>query len=274
MTKKDISKILIEGSCESRLILIFEEMARSIFTTEKMLTDDECYRIANSFKSAAEIKRRKEFSQADAVVHNAIINLQTALFTVRIHYSDLRSYILLLSYIDNTELLVNSVLHEVKTPKEREMIAKKAAKGACLILNEIKTDDEGYIEISLDSNYVKDDKGSFLNLMNNAKQSTIKAIIKFLSWKAAILDYMKDKGFNIKTYKDKIQEMTDQVYDPILKWEECEDSFSIYNPLLDKLKSKYFITPNIRELKVDVNEYNEFKELFLDREQKIIMIKS
>ena len=86
--------------------------------------------------------------------------------------------------------------------------------------------------------------------------------------------FRSDKGFNIKTYKDKIQEMTDQVYDPILKWEECEDSFSIYNPLLDKLKSKYFITPNIRELKVDVNEYNEFKELFLDREQKIIMIKS
>jgi len=114
MVKKDISKILIEGSCENRLILIFEEMARSTFAIEKMLTDAECYRIANSFKGVGEINRRKEFTQADAVVHNAIINLQTALFAVKIHYSDLRSYILLLSYIDNTELLVNSVLHESK----------------------------------------------------------------------------------------------------------------------------------------------------------------
>ena len=274
MVKKDISKILIEGSCENRLILIFEEMARSTFAIEKMLTDAECYRIANSFKGVGEINRRKEFTQADAVVHNAIVNLQTALFTVKIHYSDLRSYILLLSYIDNTELLVNSVLHEVKTHEEREMIAEKAAKGVCLILNQIKTDDEGYIEIKLDSNYFKDDKGSFLNLMNNAKQATIKAIIKFLSWRAAILDYMEDKGFNIKTYKDKIQEMTDEVYDPILGWEEYENSFAIYNPLLDKLKSKYSIALNIRELEVDTSEYNQFKELFLDKEQKTIVIKN
>jgi len=51
--------------------------------------------------------------------------------------------------------------------------------------------------------------------MNNVKKEVETSVIKYLSWESAILDFMEERGFNVKTYKEQIKQMTTQVYSPI-----------------------------------------------------------
>jgi len=115
MAKKDIGKILTTGSPKQRILLIAEERARSKFFKERLLTEGEFNQLSNSFKKPNEIKLWNEFRSLDETITNAIINLQGKMFEVLMNYSNLRGYILVWNTIENAELLVNSVLHEIKT---------------------------------------------------------------------------------------------------------------------------------------------------------------
>ena len=114
MAKKDIGKILTTGSTKQRLLLLAEDNARAKYSQERLLTDHEINQLSNSFKKPNEIKLWNEFRRLDDTVTNAIVNLQGLKFEVLMNYSNLRGYILVWNSIENTELLVNSVLHEIK----------------------------------------------------------------------------------------------------------------------------------------------------------------
>jgi hypothetical protein len=272
MAKKDIGKLLITGSPKQRLILIAEDRARGKLLQEKLLTDHEFNELSKSFKKPNEIKLYNEFREADATVINAIINLQGLMFEVLMNYSNLRGYILVWNSIENAELLVNSVLHEIKDPKERKRIAEDGAKGIDLLFSDTETDQEGYIEIKIDrygeSIGFKDKRTSLWYVMNNVKKEVETSVIKYLSWESAILDFMDNKGFNVKTYKEQIKQMTTKVYNPIIGWDKYSGELDtvISHPRLEKIIKKYAICPNIEELKVDEAQYNWFRKHFLDGE--------
>jgi hypothetical protein len=280
MVKKDIGKILTTGSPKQRLLLIAEDIARGKYFQEKLLTHSDFNQLSNSFKKPNEIKLWNEFRKLDDTVTNAIVNLQGLKFEVLMNYSNLRGYILVWNSIENAELLVNSVLHEIKDPKERKRIAEDGAKGIDLLFSKTEPDQEGYIEIKVDfekTSYKGKKYGekpeptkeySLWYVMNNVKKEVENSVIKYLSWETALLDFMEDKGFNVKTYKEQIKQMTTLVYSPIIGWAKYSGELNtgLPHPRLEEIIKKYAICPNIGELKVDEAQYNWFRRYFLDGE--------
>jgi len=273
MTKKDISKILTTGSPKQRMLLIAEEIARGKCFKEKLLTEREFEQLAKSFKKPSEIRLWNEFRKLDDTVTNAIVNLQGKMFDVLMNYSNLRGYILVWNTIENAELLVNSVLHAIKDPKERKQIAEDAAKGIYMLFSRVEPNQDGYIEIKVDGYKDKPRKKeySLWYVMNNVKKEVETSVKKYISWEKAILDFMAERGFNVKTYKEQIKQMTNKVYRPIIGWAKYSGKLDTNlhnsrNPRMEKIIKKYTICPNIDELKVDEEEYNWFRRYFLDGE--------
>jgi hypothetical protein len=122
--------------------------------------------------------------------------------------------------------------------------------------------------MSYNSKKIKTKKYSLWYVMNNVKRDAVNSAIKFLSWREAILDYMEEEGFSIKTYKEIINAMTEDIHKPIIGWTKYLTEEKLFIPNLphnraDKLKAKYSITPNTRELEVDTEIYNYFKKEYL-----------
>ena len=79
---------------------------------------------------------------------------------------------------------------------------------------------------------------------------------------------MEETGFNVKTYKEVLQEFTDQVHAPVIGWAKYEGELNtgLPHPQVEKLLKKYAITPKIEELEINEEEYNRFKNDFLGDE--------
>ena len=275
MAKKDISKILTTGSLKQKLLLVAEQKARHTYGKELILTDHEYNQLSDSFKESNEIKLWNVWNRHAVKIVGAITNLQGLMFEAQMNYSNLRGYILVWNSIENAELLVNSVLHEIKDPKERKRIAEGGAKGVDLLFSKTTTDQEGYIDIKIDFEenlgYKETDltkKYSLLYIMNNVKEEATASAIRFITWRQAIVDYMEENNFNVKTYKDIIQGFTDRVYAPIIGWAKYEGELrtGLPHPQVEKLLKKYAITPKIEELEINDAEYSRFKKDFLEDE--------
>ena len=265
MAKKNIDKVLTSGSPKQRLLLIAEERARGKYFKERLLTEGEFNKLNESFRKPNEVKLWNEFRSLDETITNAIINLQGKMFEVLMNYSNLRGYILVWNTIENAELLVNSVLHEIKNQEERRRIAKAGATDVNILLVKTEPDQEGYIDINIDP---KEEKISLQYAMNNVKKEVETSVIRYLSWERATLDFMEERGFNVKTYKEQIKIMTAKIYEPIIGWDKYsgEISSTLSHPRLERIVKKYAICPNMDDLRVDEEEYNWFKRYFLDGE--------
>jgi len=295
MSKKDIATILKEGTPRQRLLILAEDIARGSFdfnhpdlkeNKEPLLTDKEFTALSDSFKTDQEIRLYNKWRQYDRTVRNTLTNLQGLRFEVKMHFSNLRGYILVWNSIENAEQLVNSVLHEIKDTKERVRIAKEGAEGISLLFTKTTIDPEGYLDLKIDfeRNTWIDEEGvrhkekqrktkefSLWYVMNNVKKQAISSAITFISWRQALLDYMDKKGFNVKTYKDMIKVISEDVFSPIIGWEKYLSDSKTFIPgnpkeRLDKLKSKYNITPVVSELEVDKEIYDYYKKNYLEDE--------
>lgn len=265
MAKKNIDKVLTSGSPKQRLLLIAEERARGKYFKERLLTEGEFNKLNESFRKPNEVKLWNEFRSLDETITNAIINLQGKMFEVLMNYSNLRGYILVWNTIENAELLVNSVLYEIKNQEERKRIAKAGATDVNILLVKTEPDQEGYIDINIDP---KEEKFSLQYAMNNVKKEVETSVIRYLSWERATLDFMEERGFNVKTYKEQLKKMTAKIYEPIIGWDKYSGEISspLSHPRLEEITKKYAICPNMDDLKVDEEEYNWFKRYFLDGE--------
>lgn len=272
MAKKDISKILTTGSLKQKLLLVAEDVARTKYSKEKLLTDTEFNQISESFKKPNEIKLWNQWLKMDRIVTNSIINLQGLKFEVLMHFSNLRGYILLWETIQEAEVLSNHILHEIKDQEERIRISTQSAKLGKFIFTDIDIDEEGYLDMNIEEREQyetrKDKRYSLWEVMNNVKKEATTAVIQFISWRDAIIDYMEEGGFNVKTYKDLLKQMEEDVYKPIIGWRKYDSEEETFIPDMpnkraDKLKNKYSLTPNMKELKADPEIYNYFKTGFL-----------
>lgn len=265
MAKKNIDKVLTSGSPKQRLLLIAEERARGKYFKERLLTEGEFNKLNESFRKPNEVKLWNEFRNLDETITNAIINLQGKMFEVLMNYSNLRGYILVWNTIENAELLVNSVLHEIKNQEERRRIAKAVATDVDILLVKTEPDQEGYIDINIDP---KEEKINLQYAMNNVKKEVETSVIRYLSWERATLDFMEERGFNVKTYKEQIKIMTAKIYEPIIGWDKYSGEIPspLSHPRLERIVKKYAICPNMDDLKVDEEEYNWFRRYFLDGE--------
>ena len=290
MSKKDISKILTKGTVKQRLLLYFENVASVNHGKKELLTTSEATTIANSFKTPNEIRLWNKWCRLDRKVSMAIMNLQGLKFEVLMDLSNLRGYILVLHTIENAEVLVNSVLHEVKDTKERKRISEAGSKGVDLLFSKTTTDQEGYVDIKIDfeGDSYTDENGklihytepsrktkqyTLLTVMNNVRSQAITSATKYISWSKAIEDFMEEEGFNVKVYKEIIEKLDSHIYQPIISWPKYREDSKTFIPELpnlraDKIKTKaqYNMAPNILPIEVDENIYNWFTKEFLKDE--------
>ena len=72
---------------------------------------------------------------------------------------------------------------------------------------------------------------------------------------------MEDKGFNIKTYKQKIELLTKEIYSPIIHWAKYygENNTGISNYRVENLLRKYKIAPDRQLYDIDEVEYKFFR---------------
>jgi len=260
MGKKDIGKILTTGSTRQRLLLIVEDIARGKYFQERLLTESEFNQLSDSFKKPNEIKLWREFKEIDETITNALVNLQGLLYDVKRRYSDLRGYILTWNAIENAETLVNSVLHEIRDVKERRRIAKDGAKGVNLLFSETFSDEEGYINIDIDfeEDSYEDEDGKPIGFKDKPRKTK-----KYCLWEIMNND---EKGFNVKTYKTAIRNLTKQVYEPVIGWGKYygKNNTGLSHPRLEELLKQYSICPEVKDLKIDEEQYTWFRRYFLD----------
>jgi len=277
MAKKDIGKILSSGSTKQRLLLIVEDNARMRYGQERLLTDEQTGQLSDSFKKPNELKLWNKWLTVDSKVANAIVNLQGLKFEILMHYSNLRGYILVWETIQEAELLTNHVLHEIKDPEERRRVSSQARELGYFLFSQINTDPEGYLDIDIDfkreenSAGVRSRKFSLWYVMNNVKKEAVGSVIRFKSWRQALLDYMEEEGFTVKTYKEIINAMNDDIHKPIIAWTKYHIEETMFipdqpNSRANKLKAKYGIAPNIKELEPDQEIYDFFKNEYLGNE--------
>lgn len=275
MSKKDIGKLLTTGTAKQRLLLIAEDRARVTYGEERILTDSDFNKLLDSFKKPNEIKLYNQFLKYGKAVNNSLLNLQGLKYEVIKHYSDLRGYILLLNSYENSELLVNSILNEIKDPVERERLAKIGVTGSSFLFSQAVIDKEGFIDIqtSFERETWIDENGkrlkkpivsnthSLWEVMNNVKRKAEFTASRYLSWEKALTDFIEDKGFNVKTYKDKIELLSTEIWAPIIHWAKYygENNTGLSKPRVDKLISKYKIAPERDLYEIDEAEYNFFK---------------
>ena len=284
MAKKNISKVLNSGSPTQRMRLLAEDIARGKFNKERLLSDAEFNALSDSFKKPQEVKVYNKYSLADRTVTNGIMNLQGLKYEVLMHYSNLRGYILVWQTMEEAELLANGILNETKDLEERKRIAEVGKKGISLLFTELETDQEGYLDIQIDfdkdrptlSKEVDPEREKRITLwgvMNNVKAQAIKKATEFSSWRQAILDYMDEENFNIKTYKEILDQFAQEVYSPIIQWHKYNpDVKEFISPELphkraDNLKDYYSILPKLSDIaEVDEEVYSWFRNYILEND--------
>ena len=211
------------------------------------------------------------------------MNLQGLKYEVLMHYSNLRGYILVWQTMEEAELLANGILNETKDLEERKRIAEVGKKGINLLFMNMETDQEGYLDIQIEfdkdipkfSKYRNPDREKQITLwgvMNNVKAQAIKQATEFTSWKQAIKDYMDEEGFDIKTYKEMLEQFAQEVYAPPIQWTKYNSDVKEFIPGLphkraDKLKEYYSILPKLSEIaEVDEEVYSWFRKNILENE--------
>jgi len=284
MAKKDISKTLAQGSIKQRLLLLAEDTARGKHFQERLLTPEDRERIYDSIRKPNELRLLREFEEADDTVTNSIINLQGLLFELKMHNSNLRGYIISWYTTEGAELMVNSILHEIKDPQERKRIAQAGAKNTDLLFIETEVDQEGYLDLKVEfqKETYTDEQGkkiswkdkprmttdfSLLHVINNVRAEVVDAFTRYISWERAILDFMEDRGFNVKTYKKVIENLGNQARQPITGWSKYygQVNTGIQHPRIERIISRYDICPDLEEIQVDIEQYAWFRKYFLDR---------
>lgn len=265
ITKKDIARIIKEGTREEKLVLLSEDIARHKSNKERILSDIEVDSMVDKFTTQTEIQHYNKFRYIDDTITVAIATLTALRFELETHFSNLRGYILVWNTIENAELLANSILHEIKDEKERKRIAEKASKRVNLLFGKTAPDQEGYIEVNIGTKNapIKNENYTLWYVMGNVERDFSKNMVKFLSWKKAILDYMQETGFKIPTYEEIIENIHAEVNSFAIwnKYTTSVETFSKNQPpeRIDKLKTQFDVTAKTDDLKVNMTIYKNFK---------------
>lgn len=276
MTKREVNRILKAGTAKERALLIAENEARMKYGQERLLSGTDLFTLQDSFQTKKELDLLEHFKNYGYTVTMATVNLQGLLYESKMHQSNLRGYILVRSYMETAELLTNSILHEIPE-EERKRIANTNFRrlGVHFPFFQVTPDPEGYIDLkaSFDSQKPKAKRGagdtskdrdfSLMDLTLGVKQDLINCLTRFFSWEKAILDFMDEKGFKVKAYRESILAISERAKTQIIGWEKYEGTSKSANDREKKLLEQYAVCPDISEIQVNEEEYKWFKKHIL-----------
>lgn len=277
---KDISKTLKGGSVKQRLRLIAEHYAK-VQTSggkEMLFTEHEVRELIDTFKTPQEIQKYNQLASYDKMVRDAVAILEIQIKSFKEAMAYITGYCLLWESYDRASEMANSMLHEVKDKNLRKQLIKRATQNSNFFYSKVEVEDEQYIRINTgkarNSRVNKGKTGDDYNLEGilqiwSSKASALLAECKGMA--SAILDYMEEKDFTPKAYKETIKNLLEPVEKdwsilPKYSKKRMEES-GILTPDKAHYYTKYFIYPIAEEIEPDQEIYKKMLDSMLNYER-------
>lgn len=273
--KKDLSSIVSTGTPTQRALLLAEVIAHANWsrTGEQLLSETELKKLSDSFRSPREIQLWNKFSRLDKLVTAGINIYQGGHYEALYRVAQLRGWGLYWDALEEAELVFNCLLLEALPGEDKLKARKKAAskvlKKANFIYGEYDVEEDGTIGLKVDLLSVATlsqdkSKTTLLKIMDRRKKDLEKIVIRQISWEKALLDVMAEEGFRVKTYKQIIREISQDLKKQLNYWGryvyEMKERLGPYSPRAVTLLREYDYSVNIEGLEVSQEDYNYFRE--------------
>lgn len=264
MSKKDIAKVITSGTAKEKVSLLTEDVAKRKSGLEPALTEDDFQTLLKSIKKVGEVRLYNQFRKIDQTVTTGLYVLNQSRVLYRMHISDLRGYTLLWESYQRAEELSNFILHETKDQNERARIAKKAISYTEFILANLEIDGEGYVEIRIDA-ADGTDTASLIKAISGVRRQAEKEIGRTLGYAQALLDYMDERDFKVKTYQDQVRNIINDVQSDKALWLKysSQDKRGLKKGELKREVERervFGIYPDPSDIQMDKAAYNHFKK--------------
>jgi len=276
---KDISKTVKGGSVKQRLKLIAEHyaMLQTSGGGKGLFTDHEVQELIDSFKTPQEIQRYNQLAEQDKRVRNSFLHLSIYVSQFKEAMAYITGYCLLWESYDRASEMANSMLHEVKDKDLRKQLINRATENS-FFYSKLEVEDGQYIRINTgkarNSKANKGKTGDDYNLEGilqiwSNKASTLLASCKGMA--SAILDYMEEKDFTPKAYKEMIKTLLEPIEKdwsilPKYSKKRMEES-GLLTPDKVHYYNKYFVYPIAEEIEPDQEVYRTMRVAQLDYER-------
>jgi hypothetical protein len=277
MGKLNIDQILISGTPVQKMLLLSEDNARGKYRRDRLLTDSQVIKLTKSFKTKADIQVYNKFVKADQDIMTGLWNLREIYQILQVHYENMRGIILVWYCTEEAEILANSILLQVKDVEERKRIAQIADNKTYLLYSCTSIDEEGFIKFQVDyqAPEQEEDLGedevadtSLITRLSQSRDQANRAVITYMSYKKAILDYMSEGGYDIQTYYDQIKGLDSAIRELPVGWYKyigkVEEGYQ-KNSRLERLIKKYDFSINLKGFSRE--EYNFYRREILKNEK-------
>jgi len=220
MNKKDIEKILKQGSARQRAQLLAEDTAHYRIHHKSFLSENLIKALNHNFKTSAEIAWLNKFRAGEKVVINAMGYLKQLQLAYEVSTAYLTGYCLLWDQYQREEELLNRLLVTVKIEEHAKAITGELTSGASdPLLGHIKWVRKGLKEgeIQIQTRELPPrkltreiaNKGGYgiEDLIDIYSQKVTEELLEAKALGLAILEYMKEEKFTIKPYRDTVKDI-------------------------------------------------------------------
>jgi hypothetical protein len=268
MAKKDLSKILTNGSLKQRLKLLDDQRADIVYGRGSALTDKEMDELIESFKTPEETRFYNLHLQAFRNYREIISGLETLYGKFKEAIAYITGFSLLWDSYERNEEMLNSVISEIKDKKTKDMFAKKFASKSHFLYADIEVDEEGFFRFHTDNREHKK-KGK-----PRGEDYSLEAVLRM--WKAraeeygidlktgctVLLDYSEKINYKPKAFLDKLnfllaQIETDYALFPKYSKKQMKDEEWANLDLLNK----YFVYPDPDEIEINQEQYDNYLKI-------------
>ena len=219
MNKKDISKALTQGSAKQRANIIAENIAQYSKTGKGFLKYSDDKALYESFKTSAEIRIYNKYIKVGREVTQSLSYLKQLQLLYEVNIAYLTGYCLLWDEYDREGSRYTELLYNIKDRETRKTISKliKEARLQPLLGNIEKVKEgqgvyiTGTIKIQVKDLLTRKGKkryGLYEIIKEYSKRAT-KQLREAKALALAILEYMDEEEFNVKTYKEIVKEVMD-----------------------------------------------------------------
>jgi hypothetical protein len=266
--KKDLGKIVSSGTPTQRALLLAEVVAHANYTREILLTEDELRRLRDSFRSPKEIALYNKFNRLDRLISGAINVYQGGHYEALYRLTRLKGWLLYWDAIEEAEVIFNCLLLDSfpDDAKKRSKVAKNSIKGSGFIYGEFTVEDDGVVKLEVEK--TEGERRSLREALDEMREGLIQSVTRQISWEKALLDVMEDEGFKVKTYKNIIKRVSDELKGQLGLWgrhsAENQEKYSSLGKirktrLQSLLLSSYNYEIDISKIEVNQADYDYFR---------------
>ncbi|MFZ1323446.1 MAG: hypothetical protein WAT71_17990 [Ignavibacteria bacterium] len=260
MAKKNISKILTQGSQRQRVTLLSTNTAHALMGKGEILTNQERDELFNSFKTPQEINFYNKYAKVNRNIYYVIPLLLEKKLQYEGAIASLNGLIISWEDYQQTEETFNFILYNIPEKKLKNKI-KKIILNRSYIYAYLKEDKEGFIKFDMNS---EDKEHTFEVLVKAYNNKATNILRQGKAYIKAIRDYLIEEDLYIQGYKDLINSYEKPLQESkalISKYSKKEVSKILREDKKTiELLEKYFVFPDYDELVINEKDYREIRE--------------